>query len=96
MRISDKAKIFKSKGQLTDNENIFIEALENRPIIQRDKFLELNNSKSSFKRVDDKHIYKLQFDSSTNLSDAWVDNQTLDLFNSLRDNVFTSSSDLDI
>jgi hypothetical protein len=33
MRISDKAKIFKSKGQLTDNENIFIEALENRPII---------------------------------------------------------------
>lgn len=31
------------------------------------------NKAKCFKSVDDKYIYRLEFDSSTNLESAWVD-----------------------
>ena len=72
LRVSEKAKIQK-RSKASDDDEIFTEAIENRPLIQREKMLKPNKTNTGFKSVDNQYIYKLEFDESTNLSDAWVD-----------------------
>jgi len=50
---------------------------------------------STFARVDEKWNYLLEFDPSCNLDETWVDGPTLDYLNSLRENIFSSSSKYD-
>ena len=79
------------KFQLSrDNVGLF-----NRPLILV-RQIEANSpsassgSKSGAQNVD--HIFRLEFDESTRIPPCWVDTKTLNFFNTLRDNIFASSS----
>lgn len=47
---------------------------------------------SKFKPTDSAWNYRLKFDSSLGLEEAWVDSQTLDFINSFRENIFVSQN----
>lgn len=38
------------------------------------------------------HLFRLEFDQTTGIPPCWVDTKTLNFFNTLRDNIFASSS----
>ena len=43
----------------------------------------------------DKYLYCIEFDASTELPPSWIDGETLRLLNSLRSNIYVSSSMFD-
>jgi hypothetical protein len=42
------------------------------------------------------HLFRLEFDESSGIPATWVDTKTLNYLNTLRDNIFASSSQFDI
>ena len=42
------------------------------------------------------HIFRLEFDPSCGIPEAWVETKTLNYFNTLRENIFASSSQFDM
>ena len=63
--------------------------LTNRPLI-------LKRSCQDDKHASFEHLFRLEFDKSTGIPDTWVDTKTLNYLNTLRDNIFASSSQYDI
>lgn len=43
-----------------------------------------------FPQSDPKWNYRIKFDSSLGLEEAWVDSQTLDFINTFRENIYVS------
>jgi len=41
------------------------------------------------------HLFRIEFDASSGIPACWVDTKTLNFFNTLRDNIFASSSQVD-
>lgn len=41
------------------------------------------------------HLFRIEFDPSSGIPPCWVDTKTLNFFNTLRDNIFASSSQYD-
>ena len=41
------------------------------------------------------HLFRLEFDQTSGIPPCWVDTKTLNYFNTLRDNIFASSSQYD-
>lgn len=62
--------------------------VQNRPYIMT------STQQSSDKPSD--HIFRLQFDQSIGMPGSWVDTKTLNYLNTLRDNIYASSSSYDI
>jgi len=65
--------------------------IQNRPLILN---RQLDNAQSQAVGVD--HLFRLEFDPSTGIPAAWVDTKTLNFLNTLRDNIFASSSQFDL
>ena len=49
-----------------------------------------------FWKVNDDYAYLVKFDDNLDLTDSWIDSQTMNFFNAQRDNIFVSSSKYDI
>ena len=58
------------------NNAITMEALQNRPSLERDNFLakDMRAGKKDTKKL---WIYKLEFEESTKIESCWVDDHTL-------------------
>ena len=52
-----------------------------------------DNKASQQQKID--HLFRLEFDESSGIPPCWVDTKTLNFFNTLRDNIFSSSSQYD-
>jgi hypothetical protein len=88
--ISHKRRIDKSisKGDVS----------RNMPAIWREKLRDgYPYQDQQFFRVANKaDMYKVSFDPSLGLEDIWVNSDCLNLFNSQRDNIYVSSSQIDV
>ena len=68
LRVSERAKM--------GNNAITMEALQNRPYLERDNFLakDMRAGKQDIKTL---WIYKLEFEEATKIPSSWVDTHTL-------------------
>ena len=64
-------------------------------VVKTSTELQLPGQGTMFQKSDEKWNYLLEFDPSSNIGEIWVDSATLDYLNSLRDNIFSSSSKYD-
>lgn len=42
------------------------------------------------------HLFRLEFDPSSGIPEAWVETKTLNYLNTLRENIYASSSQFDL
>lgn len=62
---------------------------------QRSSKQQATNSLLKNKQVYE-HIFRIEFDPSCGIPPAWVETKTLNYFNTLRENIFASSSQFDL
>jgi hypothetical protein len=66
---------------------------KNRPLVLNRHLEGKGMSQPTSSKAD--HLFRLEFDKATGIPATWVDTKTLNFLNTLRDNIFASSSTLD-